>query len=79
MASRRALRARLDELVVPRSPFHGSVRERRAHWVEPAVVAQIGFTEWTGERMLRHPRFLGLRDDKPAREVVREQPIGQGA
>jgi bifunctional non-homologous end joining protein LigD len=42
-------------------------------WVDPRLVAQIGFTEWTGAGRLRHPRFLGLRDDKPAREVVRER------
>jgi bifunctional non-homologous end joining protein LigD len=59
---------------------------RGTHWVEPELVAQIGFAEWTqgGERAaraslrspgrLRHPRYLGLRDDKPAREVVRERP-----
>jgi len=45
-----------------------------AHWVEPTLVAQIGFTEWTQDGRLRHPRFLGLRRDKPAREVVREEP-----
>jgi bifunctional non-homologous end joining protein LigD len=44
------------------------------HWVRPELVAQIGFTEWTRDHRLRHPRFLGLRDDKPAREVVREVP-----
>ena len=44
------------------------------HWVSPELVAQIGFTEWTRDGRLRHPRFLGLRDDKPAREVVREVP-----
>jgi bifunctional non-homologous end joining protein LigD len=43
-------------------------------WVEPELVAQIGFTEWTRDGRLRHPRYLGLRDDKPAREVVRERP-----
>jgi bifunctional non-homologous end joining protein LigD len=47
---------------------------RGTHWVEPELVAQIGFTEWTRDGRLRHPRYLGLRDDKPAREVVREQP-----
>jgi bifunctional non-homologous end joining protein LigD len=40
--------------------------------VEPVLVAQVGFTEWTRDARLRHPRFLGLRDDKPATEVVRE-------
>ncbi len=44
------------------------------HWVRPELVAQIGFGEWTRDGRLRHPRFLGLRDDKPAREVVRELP-----
>jgi bifunctional non-homologous end joining protein LigD len=47
---------------------------RGTHWVEPELVAQIGFAEWTRDGRLRHPRFLGLRDDKPAREVVRERP-----
>ena len=47
---------------------------RGTHWVEPELVAQIGFAEWTRDGRLRHPRYLGLRDDKPAREVVRERP-----
>jgi bifunctional non-homologous end joining protein LigD len=50
-----------------------SIKERHVTWVEPQLVAQIGFTEWTRDGRLRHPRFLGLRDDKPAREVVRER------
>jgi DNA ligase D-like protein (predicted ligase) len=44
------------------------------HWVRPELVAQIGFAEWTRDGRLRHPRYLGLRDDKPARDVVRERP-----
>jgi bifunctional non-homologous end joining protein LigD len=56
-----------------RSPFgRNLVRERTAHWVRPELVAQIGFSEWTRDGMLRHPRFQGLRNDKPAKEVVRE-------
>jgi bifunctional non-homologous end joining protein LigD len=47
---------------------------RGTHWVEPKLVAQIGFSEWTRDGRLRHPRYLGLRDDKPAGEVVRERP-----
>jgi bifunctional non-homologous end joining protein LigD len=50
-----------------------AIRERLVTWVEPELVAQIGFTEWTGAGRLRHPRFLGLRDDKPASAVVRER------
>jgi DNA ligase D-like protein (predicted ligase) len=49
-----------------------SIRERNVTWVEPELVAQVGFAEWTSYGRLRHPRFLGLRDDKPARDVVRE-------
>jgi bifunctional non-homologous end joining protein LigD len=43
-------------------------------WVQPELVGQVGFAEWTRDGRLRHPRYMGLRDDKPAREVVREVP-----
>jgi bifunctional non-homologous end joining protein LigD len=43
------------------------------HWVEPQLVCQVRFTEWTRDGKLRHPVFLGLREDKDAREVVRER------
>jgi bifunctional non-homologous end joining protein LigD len=43
-------------------------------WVRPELVAQVGFAEWTRDGRLRHPRYIGLRDDKPAAEVVREVP-----
>ena len=70
------LRRLSDEMLrreTDRSPFgRNPVRERTAHWVRPELVAQIGFTEWTRDGMLRHPRFQGLRNDKPAAEVVRE-------
>ena len=74
-ATLESLGRRLDALSVPASPFAdpGSVDVKAPHWVEPALVAQIGFTEWTRHGRLRHPRFLGLRDDKSASEVVREQ------
>jgi bifunctional non-homologous end joining protein LigD len=44
------------------------------HWIEPELVGQFAFSEWTRDGRLRHPRYLGLRDDKRAREVVRELP-----
>ncbi len=44
------------------------------HWLEPKLVAQVGFAEWTSDGQLRHPRFLGLREDKSADQVVRERP-----
>ena len=48
---------------------------RRAHWVEPSLVAEVSFTEWTRDGTLRHPSFEGLREDKPAREIVQEAPV----
>jgi bifunctional non-homologous end joining protein LigD len=55
------------------SPFsEGPAPANDAQWVAPRLVAQIGFSEWTSAGLLRHPRFLGLREDKPAREVRRE-------
>jgi len=70
-----ALRTRMDGLLRDTQPFAGApVRERGTHWVRPELVAQIGFTEWTRDGKLRHPRFLGLRDDKDPHDVVREVP-----
>ena len=66
------LAAQLAPLKRDGSPFADDVRERTATWVEPELVAQVGFSEWTRDGRLRHPRFLGLRDDKAASEVVRE-------
>jgi bifunctional non-homologous end joining protein LigD len=71
-ATLRDLAARLEPLHRDDSPFADDVRERHVTWVEPRLVAQIGFSEWTRDGRLRHPRFLGLRDDKAAAEVVRE-------
>jgi bifunctional non-homologous end joining protein LigD len=69
----RDLHARMFRLEQDWSPFtRGRVRERDVHWCRPELVAQIGFTEWTRDGMLRHPRFAGLRNDKNAGEVVRE-------
>jgi bifunctional non-homologous end joining protein LigD len=50
----------------------GTLPRRNVHWVEPRLVAQVGFSEWTTDGQLRHPRYLGLRDDKDPSEVVRE-------
>jgi bifunctional non-homologous end joining protein LigD len=56
-------------------PFSaGTGLPAKARWAEPELVAQLAFTEWTRDGKLRHPRFQGLRTDKPAREVVREEP-----
>ena len=69
------LGARLRELEQDESPFEPfKPIPPGTHWVRPELVAQIGFAEWTRDGRLRHPRYLGLRDDKPARDVVRERP-----
>jgi bifunctional non-homologous end joining protein LigD len=69
------LKKRMDALERSGSPFGaGDPPARATTWLEPELVAQVAFTEWTRDGSLRHPRYLGLRDDKPAREVVRERP-----
>jgi bifunctional non-homologous end joining protein LigD len=67
------LRRRLDALEIPKAPFTVATGPRlRAHWVKPSIVVQVSFIEWTGNNKLRHPRLIGVRFDKAAREVVRE-------
>jgi bifunctional non-homologous end joining protein LigD len=70
-----SLRAELDALEIPNPPFTKGrgLPRLRAHWVRPEIVVQVGFIEWTGHGKLRHPRLLGLRRDKAARDVVRER------
>jgi DNA ligase D-like protein (predicted ligase) len=58
----------------PDPPFADGGLPRTVRWAEPELVAQVAFTEWTRDGRLRHPRFEGLRRDKPAAEVVREEP-----
>jgi bifunctional non-homologous end joining protein LigD len=70
----RSLGAKLEALRVDECPFSRDGLPRRARWVEPRLVGEFAFSEWTRDGKLRHPRFLGLRDDKPAAEVVRELP-----
>lgn len=68
------LAVRLAPLERETPPFSERVREPRAHWAEPRLVANVGFSEWTRDGRLRHPRFEGLRPDKDAAAVVRERP-----
>ena len=73
-ATLRELSERLAPLVRDTSPFEPEKgMPRAATWVEPELVGQIAFMEWTPDGRLRHPSFLGLRFDKPAREVTREE------
>ena len=63
----------LKDREIPASPFSERIKTNEpAHWARPDLVAQIRFTEWTADEKLRHPVYLGLRDDKSAAEVVRE-------
>jgi bifunctional non-homologous end joining protein LigD len=71
------LRRRLDAIEQKASPFDPPpprVISRNAHWVKPALVGEVVFTEWTNDGNIRHPSFQGLRLDKNPREVVREVP-----
>ena len=70
------LRRRLDALEITRPPFTKAVGlpRLRAHWVRPEIVVQVGFLAWTGNDKLRHPRLLGVRFDKQAKDIVREYP-----
>ncbi len=78
-ATRRDLLERLTPLAVAESPFDPpptGVTARDAHWVEPRLVIQIEFGEWTADGRLRHPAYLGLRIDRDPQEVVRELTPG---
>jgi bifunctional non-homologous end joining protein LigD len=69
----KTLHKRLISLKRAGSPFSSVARERDATFVAPQLVAQIGYTEWTGDGKLRHPVYLGLRDDKEAKDVTRQE------
>src|SRR5256712_13055469 len=70
------LRARLDAIEIPKSPFTRAVGlpRLRAHWVRPEIVVQVAFIEWTKHGKLRHSRLLGIRTDKSPCDVTRENP-----
>lgn len=76
-ATLRDLHRRLVPMERHLSPFTGVVREKGARWVEPRLVAEIAFSNWTVDGRLRHPSFLGLRPDKVPADVGRE-PCGAG-
>ena len=71
----RSLRARLDAMLRPTPPFSVAtdLPRLRVHWVDPQIVVQVAFMEWTGSGKLRHPRLVGIRADKAPRDVVRER------
>jgi bifunctional non-homologous end joining protein LigD len=72
------LHARLRKIEVKKAPTatRPPAREcRLARWVKPKLVAEIRFTGWTRDGMLRHPTFIALRSDKPASQIVRESAV----
>lgn len=69
------LRERLEKIEAKKPAAEVPRAEARgAHWVKPSLVAEIAFAEFTAENVVRHASFLGLREDKPAKEVVAEKP-----
>lgn len=78
LKQRVALQKKLDSLAQPTTPFAVKPKDpglRRAVWAKPKLVGEVAFTEWTDEGSIRHPSFQGLREDKKAQDVVREEPV----
>jgi bifunctional non-homologous end joining protein LigD len=80
--SLRQLSAELKKRETDEPPFKNPPRgamRRGVTWVKPELVGEVEFTEWTSDGILRHPSFQGLREDKPAKDVVRELPKSPAA
>ena len=69
------LKRELSKDVIDKPAVKDAPRDRKSIWVRPRLVAQVSFTEWTGDNRLRHPAFLGLREDKNVKEVVKEKAV----
>lgn len=69
------LQKKLDKISRKDSPFESTPRMKGVHWTEPELLAQVKFTEWTETGSMRHPVFLGLREDKKPKQVVAEKPV----
>lgn len=74
----REMQVMVEELARPSSPFADHIPERAARFVDPRLVAEVEFTEWTDSGTMRHPSFKGFRDDKPA-SAVRREPLPRPA
>ncbi len=73
-ATLKDLTQKFKKLATPKNPFvNYDGRKSNVHWVKPLLVCEVGFTEWTTDNKLRHPRYLGLRRDKPAKSVRQEK------
>lgn len=72
------LQKKLDRISQTTMPFAAKPKDpglRDAHWAKPQLVGEVEFTEWTADGSIRHPSFQGLREDKKARDVVREEAV----
>jgi len=69
------LHGQMKKLEIDKPEFLNAkeIRSKDIHWVKPKLVGQVSFTEWTRDNKLRHPSFLGLRQDKEAKDVVKEE------
>ena len=75
-ATLRDLRQRLEALATEASPFDAAAEiPMKAHWVQPQLVCEVSFGDWTRDDRIRHSVYLGLREDKAPESVVREQPL----
>ncbi|MDR5771602.1 MULTISPECIES: DNA ligase D [unclassified Caballeronia] len=73
-----AVKKELDKRETKSMPFASEPQERSrtpVHWVKPELVAECNFAEWTKERIVRQASFVSLRDDKPARQIVKEEAV----
>lgn len=76
-----ALKRRLSQLATAKSPFAdapakvGARGDSQPRWVKPTLLAEVSFAQWTASGRIRHAVFHGLRDDKPAKKIVKEQPM----
>ena len=71
------LQKKLDKISQAVMPFSQKPKDpglRDAHWAKPQLIAEVEFTEWTADHVIRHPSFKGLREDKKVSEVIREEP-----
>jgi bifunctional non-homologous end joining protein LigD len=71
------LQKMIDAIVQPAMPFAAKPKDpglRDARWAKPKLIAEVEFTEWTDEGIIRHPSFKGLREDKKPSDVIREEP-----
>src|SRR6185369_16722624 len=70
-----AVKQALAAIPAETTPFFEKPRDVRGHWVVPKLVAEVSFGEWTPDGRIRHSVFHGLRDDKDAKSIGREQPV----